>query len=62
MIKDFTAAELEAMAENPDILKALADWHETQLTMGESMGFGCMYHQDRKKELLEEAENIENDY
>ena len=58
----FTEHEIKAMAESPEILRELSEYHEFQITMADSMGFGYSYHEKRKDELSAEADRIEAEY
>lgn len=61
----FSVQEIAAMEKDPEVLRQLADWHETQLTMADAMGDfpeSVAFHSKRKEELLAKASAIEADY
>lgn len=43
--------ELKAIAESPEALTALIDYHDHQGTMGEAMGYDVSFHDKRVEEL-----------
>lgn len=54
-----TDSEIEALAENFEVLEALADQHDSWAAMAEATGFGNPeYHDIRRAELLEEASRL----
>ncbi len=55
-----TDVERDVCEDTPDILDALAEWHETQADMSASMGVeeSVKYHDGRAAELRCEAEGI----
>lgn len=58
----FTDREIEAMRAIPEVLEALADWHECQEAMGDAMGFDCSKHKNRAIELSKLANEIIESY
>lgn len=57
-----TQHEINAAQNNPDVLRALANYHEIQLTMADAIGDykECVsFHEKRKAELLAAADRIE---
>ena len=61
----FTKNELEDMAVNPEVLRALANYHSAQETMADATGDfpDCVkYHMERREELREEADRIEAEW
>lgn len=61
---NFTDAETEAMQSYPGVLRALAEWHQTQAVMADGMDMrhSAEYHNERSRELLGEAKQIEAAY
>lgn len=57
----FTAAELAFMSGCPEVLRALAMYHEVRAQDAESQGCPVVAHQERRQELLVVAEQIEAD-
>ena len=56
---ELTKNEIDYIASTPEGLRLAADYQQTQVTMGEPMGFSCKWNEEREKELLTEAERIE---
>jgi len=56
-----TEQEKNICPRDPDVLRALADWHDAQSTLSEAMGYDqtSARHHDRMLVLLEEAMRIE---
>jgi hypothetical protein len=56
--------EVKAMADTPEALELLADWHEVQLTQADAINDGGVYdgsikyHTERKAQLLARAERL----
>lgn len=58
----FTDREIEAMRDIPEVLEALADWHECQAAMGDAMGINCSGNERRAEELRRIASEIVENY
>lgn len=62
----FTKSEIESMQENPDVLRALADWHSCRETEADAIGpeFSQRVenHKSRREELERAANKIEEGY
>jgi len=58
----FTDREIEAMRDIPEVLEALADWHECQATMGDAMDINCSGNERRAEELRRIAQEIIENY
>lgn len=60
----FSAAEIEALSEDPDALRSLAEWHSAQETMADAFGAeeSMNHHEIRKSELRHIAIAIEITY
>lgn len=61
---EFTDAEMRAMRSDPDVLRAVADWNESQACMAEAMDYSesSNYHLGRAAALRIAAGEIEADY
>lgn len=57
-------SELKECPKLPDVLRALAEYHSSQETMAEAMGYveSAAYHRARHDELLDEACRIESEW
>lgn len=51
----FQNSEISAMEKDPNVLRALADWHDIQICEGEAMGYDCSFNIRRSAALREEA-------
>ena len=47
--------EMKFIHESPVVLRELAQYHETQITMAKAMDYDPKYHVERKAQLLEAA-------
>lgn len=59
-----TDREKEVCPTDPQVLRALADWHDMQSTLSSAMDHedSSNHHHDRMLELLEEAMRIEAEW
>lgn len=59
-----TIPEQAICPQTPDVLRALADWHDMQSTLADAMDCtdNSKNHHDRMLELLEEAMRIEKEW
>jgi hypothetical protein len=58
----FTAEELKALSESPAALRALANYHEVQITMAEASDWPCDGNIVREVALRVEAFRLETQY
>lgn len=59
----FSEEEIKAMQENPDVLRALADYHDCQYSEAEAIESGLgLGNYRRSEELVKAAEEIEAGY
>ena len=58
----FTDGEIRYMQGHPEVLRAVADYHDLQICQGEPMGFTCAINKERQAELKAEADRIEAAY
>lgn len=59
MAIQLTDSEVKAMAQNPDVLRAIADWHDFMQDQADACDMGCHGDERRAAELRAEAERIE---
>jgi len=59
---EFTPREILRMAENPDVLRALANGHDCWAMEAESMGFDDTFHINRAAQLNKEADRLDELY
>lgn len=55
----FTESELAYMRVCPDVLRAVALYHENQQLLGEAMGYDCAGNERRQRELESLADAID---
>lgn len=59
---EFTPREIQRMAKNPDVLRALADEHDYWAIEADSMGFDDSIHILRAAQLNKEAARMDEEY
>ena len=64
MTVKLTEEERKACETLPDVLVAIADYHDSQATMAAPMGFdeSVEWHEKRAEELRAEARRIESEW
>jgi hypothetical protein len=56
-----TEKEIETISNSIDGLRLVADYHDTQIVMSESMGMSAASHEERREELLTEVAKLEDE-